>query len=99
MLLDEHEPPSMVSEASPAVPERASVTSEAKSPRCHCGEGWICEVHSDRAWPDDDCTAPGVPCRNPECPWWQGQFPEALMEDWSDVSYSKSGYKKRRRQG
>jgi hypothetical protein len=25
---------------------------------CHCAEGWICEAHPKRPWPDDDC--PGL---------------------------------------
>ena len=99
MLLVEHEPRPMVSEPSSAMSEDPTGTAETDSSGCRCGEGWICELHSSRAWPDDDCTAPGIPCRNPNCPWWQGQFPAALLRDWSDVSYTKTGYKKRRRQG
>jgi hypothetical protein len=33
--------------------------------RCGCNEGWICEQHSDRGWPHEDCAGPGMPC--PRC--------------------------------
>jgi hypothetical protein len=30
--------------------------------RCH-GLVWICEQHSDREWPHEDCAGPGEPCQ------------------------------------
>jgi len=36
---------------------------------CRCERGWICEEHDDQPWPHDGCFA-GMPCTNPECPWW-----------------------------
>lgn len=31
-----------------------------------CGdEAWMCEKHSDRGWPHDECVGPGMPC--PDC--------------------------------
>lgn len=45
-----------------------------------CDEGWLCEAHSDRPWPHDDCPGPGYPCRDhfPFCPFWVGADPIAL---------------------
>ena len=34
-----------------------------------CAEGWICEQHPDQPWPHDDCVGPGMPCREPDCPY------------------------------
>ena len=53
---------------------------------CHCASGWICEQHPDQPWPHADCDGPGMQCRNPECPWWQGPEPAALSTAaWNEV--------------
>ena len=53
---------------------------------CHCAEGWICEAHPADAWPHDACAGPGMPCDNPECPWWRTSQPSALnTDDWTWV--------------
>jgi hypothetical protein len=37
-----------------------------------CDEGWICEQHPERGWPDSDpgCAGPGMPCMRTPCPFW-----------------------------
>jgi hypothetical protein len=53
-------------------------------PKCHCFQGWICEAHTDRAWPHDDCAGPGMRCENSACGWWRGPSPAALnTDDWA----------------
>ena len=32
--------------------------------------GWVCEIHSERPWPHDDCAGLGVRC--PDCPLHRG---------------------------
>jgi hypothetical protein len=45
---------------------------------CHCFKGWICEEHPDEPWLHDAaCDGDGVPCTDPDCPWWDGVDPPA----------------------
>ena len=65
---------------------------------CHCREGWICEAHSDQAWPHDDCAGPGTRCDNPDCPYWRGPSPVALnTDDWDEIIASTTGVRRQRR--
>jgi hypothetical protein len=45
---------------------------------CHCLQGFVCEEHPDQPEGHDGCDWPGTQCRNPECPYWQGNRPSAL---------------------
>jgi hypothetical protein len=48
---------------------------------CQCWSGWICEDHPDRPVDHDGCGGAGKRCDNPDCPWWKGPSPAALMND------------------
>ena len=62
---------------------------------CHCAEGWICERHPEQPWPHDDCTGPGEPCSNPDCPWWRGLAPTALTaNEWTKVVAGTKGMRR-----
>jgi hypothetical protein len=54
---------------------------------CHCQQGWVCELHLHLAWPHDDCAGPGMPCENPDCPFWQHRPKPAALDtsDWKHV--------------
>jgi len=56
---------------------------------CRCEQGWICEEHPDKPYPDDNCTGPGTQCDNPECPWWKGPSAAALRMDHSYIRPDK----------
>lgn len=48
---------------------------------CRCTEGWVCEKHPDQPMSHDDCDGAGMRCPNPDCPWWRGPRPAALVFD------------------
>jgi hypothetical protein len=45
--------------------------------RCRCNRGWICQRHPDTPFLHGHCSGPGIPCRQRECPYWQGPRPLA----------------------